>query len=149
MLRGFEICTGYEDKAIIPIRGTVGSAGYDLSIPEEVTIKANSASGIIKTGVKAYMVDDEVLKLYPRSSLFKKYGCLLANSVGIIDSDYYNNSDNEGNIGIVLVNTTGEDIVIPAGERVVQCIFEKYLLADNDTALNKDRTGGFGSTDSV
>lgn len=148
-MRGFEICSGYEDEAIIPVRGTIGSAGYDLSIPEEVTIEANSTSGIIKTGIKAYMGDDEVLKLYPRSSLFKKYGCLLANSVGIIDSDYYNNPDNEGNIGIVLVNVTNEDVVIPAGERVVQAIFEKYLLADNDNALNKDRTGGFGSTDSV
>ena len=143
--RGFEICSGYEDKAVLPARGSSGSAGYDFSTVEDVTIKPMSYSGVIPTGVKAYMMDGEVLQMYPRSSLFKRHNVIFVNSVGIIDSDYYNNKDNEGNIGVLLFNLSDKEVTIPAGTRVAQGVFTIYLTADGDT-VDTERTGGIGST---
>lgn len=141
--RGFEQVTGY-DEAIIPVRGTSGSAGYDFCSYEEVTIEPNQTV-MVKTGIKAYMLDDEVLQIYPRSSLGVKKHLRLANSVGIIDSDYYNNENNEGHIMIPLFNFGQELVVIAKGERVAQGIFSKYLITDTDQVSAK-RSGGFGST---
>lgn len=141
--RGFEQVTGY-DEAIIPVRGTSGSAGYDFCSYEEVTIEPNQTV-MVKTGIKAYMLDDEVLQIYPRSSLGVKKHLRLANSVGIIDSDYYNNENNEGHILIPLFNFGQELVVIAKGERVAQGIFSKYLITDTDQVSAK-RSGGFGST---
>lgn len=141
--RGFEVVTGF-DKAIIPVRGTSGSAGYDFCSYEEATIESNQTV-MIKTGIKAYMLDDEVLQIYPRSSLGVKKHLRLANSVGIIDSDYYNNENNEGHIMIPLFNFGNEPITISQGERVAQGIFSKYLITDTDQVSAK-RSGGFGST---
>lgn len=141
--RGFEVVTGF-DQAIIPVRGTSGSAGYDFCSYEEVTIEPNQTV-MIKTGIKAYMLDDEVLQIYPRSSLGVKKHLRLANSVGIIDSDYYNNENNEGHIMIPLFNFGNKPITISQGERVAQGIFSKYLITDIDQVSAK-RSGGFGST---
>lgn len=141
--RGFEVVTGF-DQAIIPLRGTSGSAGYDFCSYEEVTIEPNQTI-MIQTGIKAYMLDDEVLQIYPRSSLGVKKHLRLANSVGIIDSDYYNNENNEGHIMIPLFNFGNEPITIRQGERVAQGIFSKYLITDTDQVSVK-RSGGFGST---
>lgn len=141
--RGFEVVTGF-DKAIIPLRVTSGSAGYDFCSYEEVTIEPNQTI-MIQTGIKAYMLDDEVLQIYPRSSLGVKKHLRLANSVGIIDSDYYNNENNEGHIMIPLFNFGNEPITIRQGERVAQGIFSKYLITDTDQVSAK-RSGGFGST---
>lgn len=141
--RGFEVVTGF-DQAIIPLRGTSGSAGYDFCSYEEATIEPNQTV-MIKTGIKAYMLDDEVLQIYPRSSLGVKKHLRLANSVGIIDSDYYNNENNEGHIMIPLFNFGNEPITISQGERVAQGIFSKYLITDTDQVSAK-RSGGFGST---
>ena len=141
--RGFEVVTGF-DQAIIPLRGTSGSAGYDFCSYEEVTIEPNQTI-MIQTGIKAYMLDDEVLQIYPRSSLGVKKHLRLANSVGIIDSDYYNNENNEGHIMIPLFNFGNEPITVSQGERVAQGIFGKYLITDTDQVSAK-RSGGFGST---
>ena len=141
--RGFEVVTGF-DKTIIPLRGTSGSAGYDFCSYEEATIEPNQTV-MIKTGIKAYMLDDEVLQIYPRSSLGVKKHLRLANSVGIIDSDYYNNENNEGHIMIPLFNFGNEPVTISQGERVAQGIFSKYLITDTDQVSAK-RSGGFGST---
>ena len=87
------------------------------------------------------MQPDEVLEIYIRSSLGIKKGLMIPNNVGIIDSSYYNNPDNDGNIGIALVNTSGKEVTINAGERVAQGIFKKYLVADNRqrTHIKKNR----------
>lgn len=142
--RGFEIVTGYEDEAIIPKRATAMSSGYDFATIEDVTIKPGETV-LVKTGIKAYMLEDEVLKLYVRSSLGFKRNLRLANSVGIIDADYYNNEGNEGHIMIALHNFGKEYQVIVKGERIAQGIFEKYLTIDGDIESTK-RTGGIGST---
>ena len=148
--RGFEVAKGFEEKGVnLPKRKTVGSAAYDIEAIEDVVIpsfKLGVKPTLIKTGLKAYMQQDEVLKLFPRSSAPKKQGILFPHSAGIIDSDYYENEDNDGHIMVQCINIKEEDVVIHKGDTVAQAIFEKYLVADNDDSTGK-RTGGFGSTD--
>ena len=149
-LRGFEIAKGWEDKNInLPKRSTKYAAGYDVEAAEDTIIpafKPGVKPTLIPTGLKAYMQDDEMLCLYNRSSNPKKKGLVLANSVGIVDKDYYGNADNDGHIMYAMWNFKNEDVKIEKGERIGQAIFQKYLIADNDSA-DSVRTGGFGSTD--
>ena len=148
-IRGFEIAKGFEDKEInLPIRKTKFSAGYDIEAAENITIpsfKKGMAPTLVKTGLKAYMQDDEVLLLYNRSSNPKKKGLILANSVGVVDKDYYGNEDNDGHIMFAFYNIKEEDIEIKKGECIGQAIFEKYLITDDDKAEGI-RMSGFGST---
>lgn len=134
-----------EIEPILPIRKTSGSAGYDFFIPVDIKIKAGESSPLVFLDIKAKMPEDVFLSLHIRSSLGIKKGLQLANVTGIIDSDYYNNPDNEGNIGIKIKNTGTSDVFLKKGESVAQGIFLKYLTTDNDVA-NESRTGGFGST---
>ena len=149
MKRGFEIARGFENKGInLPIRKTKYSAGYDVEAAEDTILpsfKKGMAPTLIKTGIKAYMQEDEVLMLYNRSSNTKKKGLVVANSVGVIDKDYYGNPDNDGHIMFAFYNMKAEDILIKKGEVVGQAIFQKYLTTDDDNA-DGERTGGFGST---
>ena len=149
-VRGFEIAKGWEEKDIhLPLRKTLHAAGYDFEAAEDVVIpKFEPGMGptLIPTGIKAYMEEDEVLYLYNRSSNPKKKGLVLANSVGVIDSDYYGNPDNDGHIMFAFYNNRAEDVTIKKGEAIGQGVFQKYLLVDDDHASGK-RTGGFGSTD--
>lgn len=158
----------YED-VILPKRETAKSAGYDFRAAEDVVIPSiwsgvaqilmHEANGKIKkenvkafqpsfihTGIKAYMKDDEVLEIYVRSSTPKKFGLILANSVGIIDADYYNNPDNDGEIMLMVYNLFPFSVKIKKGERVGQGIFKKFYRADNDVVTGT-RLGGNGSTD--
>ena len=148
--RGFEVVKGYEDKGInLPVRKTKYAAAYDVEAAEEVILpsfKKGMKPTLIPTGLKAYMQSDEVLLIVPRSSGPKKQGISFPHNVGVIDSDYYNNSDNEGHIFVQCINLKDEDVVIKKGEAVAQAIFQKYLTVDNDNAEG-ERTGGFGSTD--
>ena len=144
-MRGFKIAKGFEDSNIIlPKRQTKNSAGYDFYVASDTIIKARSIA-LIPTGIKAYMESDEVLKIYVRSSMPLKKGLTLANNVGIIDSDYYENKDNDGHIMIQVLNLTDNDILVKKDERIAQGVFLKYLLADDDST-NETRIGGFGST---
>ena len=148
-LRGFEVAKGFEDKGInLPVRKTKYSAGYDIEAAEDTVVpsfKKGMNPTLIKTGIKAYMQDDEVLMLYNRSSNPKKKGLILANSVGVIDKDYYGNVDNDGHIMFAFYNIKDEDITIKKGEAIGQGVFQKYLVTDNDEA-DGERKGGFGST---
>lgn len=145
-MRGFEIAKGFENEMIdLPQRSTIHSAGYDLSIIEDITIPAGTVA-FGKTGLKAFMQEGEVLKIYPRSSLAKRYHLTLGNNVGIVDKDYYNNPDNDGHIMISLRNFGQTDIMLRKGERVAQAIFEQYLTSPYEKEPNDSRKGGFGST---
>ena len=148
-IRGFEVAKGFEDKNInLPIRKTKYSAGYDIEAAEDTLIpsfKKGTNPTLIKTGLKAYMQDDEVLYLYNRSSNPKKKGLILANSVGVVDKDYYGNPDNDGHIMFAFYNIKEEDIEIKKGEAIGQALFGKYLIVDDDVAQG-ERMGGFGST---
>ena len=147
--RGFEIAKGWENKGInLPIRKTKYSAGYDVEAAEDTVVpsfKKGMAPTLVKTGIKAYMKDDEVLMLYNRSSNPKKKGLILSNSVGVVDEDYYGNPDNDGHIMFAFYNIKDEDTVIKKGDAIGQAIFQKYLVTDDDNAEG-ERKGGFGST---
>lgn len=129
----------------LPTRADDKSAGYDFYTPIDFQVLPNSKM-IIWTNVKAYMQDDEVLQLFVRSSIGIKHDCVLANGTGIIDASYYENEDNDGNIGICLVNRTGQTKEFKAGSRIAQGIFTKYLVADEDITTSDKRTGGIGSS---
>lgn len=148
-VRGFEVAKGFENKNInLPKRKTKFSAGYDVEAAEDIIVPSfqkGMAPTLVKTGIKAYMPDDEVLLLYNRSSNPKKKGLVLANSVGVIDKDYYGNQDNDGHIMFAFYNIKDEDITIKKGEAIGQAIFQKYLVTDDDIAEG-ERVGGFGST---
>ena len=147
--RGFEIAKGFEDKEInLPIRKTKYSAGYDIEAAEDCVIppfKRGDKPFLVKTGLKSYMEDDEMLLLYNRSSNPGKKGLILSNSIGVVDADYYGNPDNDGHIMFAFFNVKDEDTVIKKGEAIGQGIFQKYFNIDNDVAEG-ERTGGFGST---
>lgn len=148
------VSNGYETKQPdinLPIRKTKYSAGYDFEAAEDTLIpvfKQGDNPTLVKTGVKAYMQDDEVLLLYNRSSNPKKKKLVLANGVGVIDKDYYSNPDNDGEIMFAFYNIGNEDILIKKGEAIGQGVFQKYLITDNDNA-DGERIGGFGSTNKI
>ena len=147
--RGFEVAKGFEDKGInLPVRKTAHSAGYDVEAAEDVVIpvfKSGMKPTLIKTGLKAYCGNDEYYMLVNRSSNPFKKGLVLANSVGIIDADYYNNPDNDGHFMFAYYNFFDKDLEIKKGEVIGQVIFQKYLVTDDDNATG-ERTGGLGST---
>lgn len=135
----------YYDDLKFPKRATKGSAGYDFFAPFDITL-APGETIKIPTGIRVYMEENYVLKLYPRSGLGFKYRLQLNNTVGIIDSDYYY-SDNEGHIFAKITNDSneGKTIAIAKGTGFMQGIFVEYAITfDDDT--NSIRNGGFGST---
>ena len=160
--RGFEIVSEFKKKDIhLPVRKTNASAGYDFEAAESLIVPSiwkvlaekvfiGEATGLkatlIPTGIKSYMLDDEYLQLSIRSGTALKTGLILANGVGIVDSDYYNNPDNEGHIMFPVHNLGFKDKLIKKGERIGQGLFLNYLKADDDMS-DDVRTGGFGSTD--
>ncbi|MBM7711978.1 dUTP diphosphatase [Enterococcus xiangfangensis] len=163
--RGFEVIAAYQDQAInLPKRATKNAAGYDFEAAEDIVIPAvwkqiiqhfvkGSAVAekvvkpvLVPTGIKAYMNQDEYLQLANRSSNPLKRFLALSNGVGVIDSDYYDNPDNEGHIMFQFSNFGLADVQIKKGERIGQGIFLPFLKADNDEAT-VERTGGFGSSD--
>ncbi len=137
-----EVCN-YED-IVLPTRSTKHSAGYDFKSPISFILNPGERKKV-PTGIKVCMNEDEYLAIFVRSSMGFKYNIRLCNQVGIVDSDYYNNPDNEGHIFIKIQNEGNEPLNIDKGDRFAQAIFMKYLLTDDDTSVN-DRTGGFGST---
>ncbi|WP_461199427.1 dCTP deaminase/dUTPase family protein [Enterococcus sp. N249-2] len=161
-MRKFAVAKGFEENKVnLPKRATKYSAGYDFESAEDITIPsfwktlmANFLNGdnlfkpvIVKTGIKAYMKNDEVLFLYPRSSNSIKRFLIMPNSVGVIDSDYVDNDDNDGSIGVPLWNFGSKPVHIVKGERIAQGIFTKFYVVDDDDAEDKaKRSGGFGHT---
>ena len=132
-------------NATLPKRSTKGAAGYDFECVVDTICPAHKIT-LIPTGIKAQIDSGYYLQLAVRSSTPKKKGLILANGIGIIDEDYYNNPDNEGHIMFQVYNITDNDVVISAGERIGQGVFIKYCITDDDMAEGL-RTGGFGSTD--
>ena len=134
----------YEDL-LIPKRATKGSAGYDFYSPIDFSL-APGETIKIPTGIRVRINDGWVLALYPRSGLGFKFRLQLNNTVGIIDSDYYN-SDNEGHMFVKLTNDSNENktVELKAGQGMVQGIFFEFGITEDDEA-NEERNGGFGST---
>ena len=140
MIRGFEILKGYENREInLPTRKTAFSAGYDLEAAEDVLVSSEKIS-LVPTGLKAFMLSDEVLLIYLRSSLAVKHNLTLANGVGVIDADYQDHI-------LLPMLSLGEPFQIKKGMRVAQGIFQKYLTTDGDKiGVGAERRGRFGST---
>ena len=138
MVRGF-LKVNEELDTKLPERQTKASAGYDFYVIEDVEIPAYGTV-MLPTNVKAYMQEDEVLKLYARSSLAIKRGLILQNTTGIIDSDFFPHE-----IKVALRNTTDKPVTLLKNERCAQGIFLKYLVSDNGN-LDNTRDGGIGST---
>lgn len=159
----------------LPQRKTTESAGYDFYIAEDIVIpsypctienltnpnkiftldemanftkKIGFRPTLVSTGVKCKMAPDQCLELMVRSSTPLKYWLVLANGVGIIDADYYNNPDNEGEIFFQLINLSPSPIQLKRGDCIGQGIIKTYDKVNNDTAVNS-RIGGFGSTNSI
>jgi dUTP pyrophosphatase len=144
--RGFEVISQFINQDIhLPKRATTASAGYDLEAAVSLII-APGETVLIQTGIKAYMLSDEVLQLYIRSSIAKNKRLVLVNHVGIIDADYYNNPSNEGHILLAMQNLSTKTQVIQKYERLAQGIFMKYLTGDDEPSEIGKRRGGFGSS---
>lgn len=142
-----DICDDRElyDSIILPKRSTKHSAGYDIRSVENHIIKPGD-SCVVKTGIKACMNGDEVLYLFDRSSIGFKYDVFLSNSVGVIDSDFYSNTDNDGHICLKLINLGKNDYEVKVGDRIAQGIFMKYLTVDDEEEVTNIRKSGLGST---
>lgn len=136
----------YEDLTL-PRRKTKLSAGYDFFSPWSFELNPGD-SLLIPTGIKAFMGAGEVLEMYPRSGLGFKYKIRLANTVGIIDADYYGNEDTEGHIYVKICNEGNLPLSLKKGDGFAQGIFKQVLLVDGDSHdSGDDRKGGLGSTD--
>lgn len=129
-----------------PRRSTEGSAGYDFFMPFDAMLNPGNEI-VIPTCIRVRIQDNYVLKIYPRSGLGFKYKVRFANTVGIIDSDYYY-ADNEGHIMISISNNTTDKVLkLRKGDKFCQGIFVEYgITEDDDEDIHEKRTGGMGST---
>lgn len=131
----------------LPVRATALSAGYDIFSTVDVYLNPNGEV-TMPLGWKVYMLPHEALFIMPRSGMGFKHYVRLANTVGLIDSDYYNNEKNEGHCWIKLRNEGYDTLAIKKGDAIAQCVFVPFLLADGDGFNNGNiRKGGFGHTD--
>lgn len=145
-MRKFEVIESFKHlNPILPKRQTTHSAGYDFAALEDVSINPFEIV-LVKTGIKARIPENEVLLMYPRSSLAIKKGLMMSNGVGVIDADYYNNPNNEGHIMIPLYNMTKDVVLIAKHERIAQGIFQTYAKTTDDMPMDATRQGGFGSS---
>lgn len=149
-MRRFEIVKDefikYDAKEItLPKRATKTAVGYDFYSPIDVLIKAGG-SQLIWSNVKAMFEDDVALILAVTSGMGKR-NLTLANAIGVIESDYYGNISNDGNLGFRIHNFGKEDYQIKKGDKIGQGMFYHFLTVDNEEEITTVRTGGFGSTD--
>lgn len=142
-----DICDdkGLYESYNIPRRSTKESAGYDFESIIDFTLEPGD---IIKvpTGIKVNMNSGDVLLCLVRSSQGFKYNVRLCNQVGVIDKDYYNNSDNEGHIWIKLENHGDKEYVVKKGDKILQGIFVSFLTVDSEEEIIRERISGIGST---
>lgn len=143
--RYFEVM---REDGIMPKRSTKYSAGYDLFLPTDFAKPQPVLPGetiFFKLGIRAAMQPDEVLLIVVRSSVGIKKGLVLSNGTGVIDSDYYGNPFNGGEICMSLRNVGHEVQYLEPGMKIAQGIFVKYLTTDDDD-VSSERVGGIGST---
>lgn len=132
-----------DPRAVVPKYETPGSAAFDLTIIEDTTVQAGSQA-LLRTGLVFCIPEDHVLLILARSSTFRKFGVILANSVGIIDSDYCG-ADDEALVSVL--NPGDEDVEIKSGSRVAQAmVIHRPKLTFEEGAPSAENRGGFGST---
>lgn len=172
----FEVVSRFADKDIsLPVRKTAQSAGYDFQVAEDIIIQPylyhvdrmkdampympyelsqmakwtkelNAKPRLVSTGIKCKLEPGTYLELSMRSSTPLKHWLILANAIGIIDADYYNNPDNEGEIFFQVINLSPFPIRLRKGDTIGQGIIKQYLVTEDDKSIGM-RKGGFGSTD--
>lgn len=142
---GDKVVNLYSPTIRLPRRSDGRSAGYDFYTPVEFRIDPGEKV-LVFTDIKAYMQPNEVLIIHPRSSSGTKHNLMLSNTTGIIDSSYYENESNDGNIGIGLRNIGDKTVLYRVGDRFAQGIFTQYLTTDDDSPISDVRTGGYGSS---
>lgn len=172
----FEVVSRFADKDIsLPVRKTAQSAGYDFQVAEDIIIQPylyhvdrmkdampympyelsqmakwtkelNAKPRLVSTGIKCKLEPGTYLELSMRSSTPLKHWLILANAIGIIDADYYNNPDNEGEIFFQVINLSPFPIRLRKGDTIGQGIIKQYLVTEDDKSVGM-RKGGFGSTD--
>lgn len=142
-----EVAASLYDNISLPVRSTMGSAGYDFKFPFGRTELVPGGTVTVPTGIKCFIEEGWVLMEFPRSSLGFNYRIQLDNTVGIIDSDYYNNTRNEGHIMIKITNDSrsGQTCIFEQGSRFCQGIFLPFGITLDDDVV-EERTGGLGST---
>lgn len=145
----FEYVSNSNKDFELPKRGTKDAAGYDFINPEKVEIPPFSECKkpiLVKTGVKSKFPGYLALLLLNRSSNPGKKGLILANGIGLVDADYYNNETNEGEIGFLFINIKDEPVVIEKGDKLGQGMFTPFARITNEKQIDATRQGGFGST---
>ena len=135
----------FELKDKLRVYKTRDHSPISLDIMASRTKEAEAKFSLIPTGVKCYLEDDQYLELSIRSSSPLKYWIVLANGVGIIDKDYADNPDNEGEIFFQVINLSPFPIKISKGDIIGQGIIRRYEKTEDDVPGGK-RKGGFGST---
>jgi len=133
------------DELNLPTRATAHSSGYDIESTLTFDLAPNEEIKL-PTGFKSYMQMDEWLMIIPRSGLGFKYYTRLANTIGNGDSDFYNNEGNQGHYWVKIRNEGDKTLSIKRGDAIAQCLFQKYLIADDDNFKGNKRVGGLGST---
>lgn len=143
----FEKVKRIKEDIKLPERSTLNSAGYDFFVIEDVSLPAKAITRIF-TGVKCELMPDQVLILANRSSNPSKKGLVLLNGIGVVDADYYGNSDNDGEIAFEFYNMLGVPVELKKGEKLGQGLILKFDKTEDDYVSNpyKTRSGGFGST---
>lgn len=149
LTRGFKLVSSQfrkhpDVKIQLPRRADAGACASDVYSPIDVDLLPGERT-LIWTDVKAYMQPNEVCIANVRSSHGKPL-VRLANTQGWIDQTYYNNEDNEGNIGVFISNEGSEPFEIKQGDRIAQLMFTPFLTPDNDNPIHAERKGGFGSS---
>ena len=129
----------------IPRRATIGSAGYDIYLIEDITIESGKTVKI-PTGTKCKLDNGLVLLIIIRSSMGIKKHLTIVNQIGVIDEDYYNNIGNEGHMFIFIKNNGSESLSLKKGTAVAQGIITKYYTVDEEEVTDK-RISGIGTTD--
>lgn len=121
----------------------------DEFVTMELMFKFTKETGfkptLVSTGMKCKLDPNTWLQLSVRSSSPLKYWLMMGNGIGVIDADYYNNPDNEGEIFFQIYNLSPFNIQIKKGEAIGQAIILPYDVIEDDVA-GGERTGGFGST---
>ena len=141
-----DILDWVKNNLSLPTRSAANSAGYDFVLPISVSIPAGEQV-VIPTFIKAELDPDKVLEIYPRSSYGIKKGLMLANTVGVIDADYYNNEGNEGHILICLKNTSNNDVSLSVGDKFAQGVIKQFFVVEGDEyGKGGTRVGGIGSS---
>ena len=127
--------------------GAPGIEGVSYTLDElaKLTKSSGCKPTLVSTGLKCKMEDNEYLQIVARSSTPLKYWLIVANAPGIVDADYYNNPDNEGEIFVQIINLSPFTIKLKKGDKIAQGIVSKYYTVEDDIR-NGERTGGFGST---